>query len=83
MNKTKRKTKTHAECTFFDICDEILEQVEYTYPGQMVNGDPNYKKHIRRRKGMGWRAFAKHSTLMKSLSLKKCTQPMHLACDDI
>lgn len=58
MNKTKRKIKTHAQCTFFDICDEILEQVEYTYLGQMVNGDPNYKKQIRRRKGMGWRAFA-------------------------
>lgn len=60
---------------FFSVGDKKLEQVqEYNYLGQMVSADPNHEKEIRRRIGLGWGAFGKHSQIMKSkipLSLKR------------
>lgn len=55
--------------------DEVIEEVkEHTYLGQTVNASPVHEKEIRRRIGMGWRAFVKQNNIMRgnmALSLKR------------
>ncbi|WP_265430092.1 RNA-directed DNA polymerase, partial [Klebsiella pneumoniae] len=75
MNKSKVMINKHAKSTVFNLGSSVLEQVqEYNYLGQVVSADPNHEKEIRRRIGMGWGAFGRHSQILKSklpLSLKR------------
>ncbi len=57
------------------IGNKALELVEeYTCLGQIVSANPVHEKEIRRRTGMGWSVFGKHSLIMHCnlpLSLKR------------
>ena len=57
------------------IEDEVIEAVdEYIYLGQAIKANPDHSREIKRRIGMGWSAFGKQSSIMKSnlpLSLKR------------
>ena len=57
------------------IEDEIIGTVEeYVYLGQIIKPTPDHTREIKRRIGMGWSAFGKVSSIMKSkmpLSLKR------------
>ena len=55
--------------------DEEIEAVEeYVYLGQLIESTSDHSKEIKRRIGMGWSAFGKQNSVMKSklpLSLKR------------
>lgn len=74
MNISKIKLNKHAGSALFSLGNERLKQIEHYYLGQVVGADPNHEKVYRRRIGMGWGAFGKHSQIVKSklpLSLKR------------
>ena len=67
MKKTKVMFNNYIPNHVIKVDDEIIERVqEYIYLGQKISANPNHESEIKRRIGMGWSAFGKQSSVMKS-----------------
>ena len=77
MNRKKTKVMFNnlTQPMQIKIENEEIEAVqEYAYLGQIIKANPDSSCEIKRRIGMGWSAFGKQSSIMKSrlpLSLKR------------
>lgn len=65
MKKTKVMYSQGVHPYQVRIGNNILENVEeYIYLGQEVRATPGHEREVKRRIGMGWGAFGKHSYRM-------------------
>ena len=67
MKKTKVMFNNYIPNHVIKVDDVMIERVqEYIYLGQKISANPNLENEIKRRIGMGWSAFGKQSSVMKS-----------------